>query len=62
MSRLGGASAVAQLVSDVPLQSVEVISNSYVLWPLFCIRSFVLDLLYVRFLFKYGFKFFFRGA
>lgn len=29
MSRLGGAGAVAQLVADIPLQSVEVITTNY---------------------------------
>lgn len=29
MSRLGGAGAVAQLVADIPLQSVEVFTRNY---------------------------------
>lgn len=33
MSRLGGAGAVAQLVSDVPLQSVEVTYTKLIYAP-----------------------------
>lgn len=45
MSRLGGAGAVAPLVTDVPLSSVEVINmNNYVVFAGFLIIFFPVPL------------------